>query len=191
MPELSNLSNIETCLLVRIELPNEVIQFTDYYRELNVNGEVAAGLGQFVSISNTASELRATIDPLTVTMTGIPNANISKVLNTQLKGNKILVARVLIDPVTGDFLNVPTNYILRFVGYIENYEIQEDYDVDSRTSTNTINIVCNSLIEMLNNKYTGRRTNPTDQKKFFPNDASMDRVPSLVNTEFNFGGTGV
>jgi hypothetical protein len=40
---------------------------------------------------------------------------------------------------------------------------------------------------MIERRVTGRRTNPDDQKKFYPTDVSMDRVPTLVDANFNFG----
>jgi DNA repair exonuclease SbcCD nuclease subunit len=43
------------------------------------------------------------------------------------------------------------------------------------------------VVELLNNKTSGRRTNPGDQKEWYPTDLSMDRVPGLANSNFNFG----
>jgi hypothetical protein len=55
------------------------------------------------------------------------------------------------------------------------------------TGTITIVLSATSVIELLNNKVTGRRTNPLDHKQFYPNDQSMDRVPALAKSNFNFG----
>jgi hypothetical protein len=40
---------------------------------------------------------------------------------------------------------------------------------------------------VLQNKTSGRLTNPVSNKKFFPTDTCMDRVPGLQGTSFNFG----
>jgi hypothetical protein len=51
----------------------------------------------------------------------------------------------------------------------------------------SLTLTCTSVVGLLNNKITGRRTNPTDQELFYPGDKSMDRVPSLAKSNFNFG----
>jgi hypothetical protein len=44
-----------------------------------------------------------------------------------------------------------------------------------------------SFIEQLKGKISGRKTNPVDQLRFYPTDHSMDRVPTIANSNFNFG----
>jgi hypothetical protein len=78
--------------------------------------------------------------------------------------------------------------LTKYRGFVNNYSLQEDFDIVSRTSTNSIILICNSAVDVLQNKFTGRKTNPESQKKFFPNDVSMDRVPTLENATFDFGG---
>ena len=189
--ELSGLKEIETALILKIELKaeNEELWASDYYRDLTYDGYTIKGLGSFLSISNSTSELRTSIDPVKVGISGIPNSVISKFLTAKIKGANVKIARGLIDPVTKELLpKFKNGYNLRFIGYVENFEIQEQYDVDTRTATNSILLNCNSFIDLYANKYAGRRTNPADEKFFFPNDLSFDRVPDLVGVEFNFGG---
>ena len=50
--------------------------------------------------------------------------------------------------------------------------------------------VDSSVVELLNNKVSGRQTNPRDQKLYYPTDLSMDRVPALAKSNFNFGAPG-
>jgi hypothetical protein len=40
---------------------------------------------------------------------------------------------------------------------------------------------------VLENRNAGIRTNPTNWKAAYPNDTSMDRVPVLASTYFDFG----
>jgi hypothetical protein len=94
---------------------------------------------------------------------------------------------MLFDAATGTQLSITGNPVGRFFGIVNNYSLQEEYDVASRTSSNTIVIVCSSTVEILSNKVAGRRTNPQDQKAFYASDTSMDRVPNLVGASFNFG----
>jgi hypothetical protein len=57
----------------------------------------------------------------------------------------------------------------------------------SLTGTVSLTLTCTNVVELLNNKVAGRRTNPIDQKSFYPTDISFDRVFALANSNFNFG----
>jgi len=46
---------------------------------------------------------------------------------------------------------------------------------------------CSSSVGLLGQKISGRKTNPQSQNRFYPSDRSMDRVPTLKGTKFNFG----
>jgi len=93
----------------------------------------------------------------------------------------------LFDPVTNTPLEIEGNPLARFRGFVNNYSLQEDYDNSTRTSTNTLVLVCSSSLDVLSNKVNGRKTNPYSQKRFYPDDLSMDRVPTLENATFDFG----
>jgi hypothetical protein len=43
----------------------------------------------------------------------------------------------------------------------------------------------------LQNRISGLKTNPTVWKNFYPNDTSMDRVPVIASTFFDFGSAPV
>jgi hypothetical protein len=94
---------------------------------------------------------------------------------------------VVFDPVTGTQLAIDGNPAGRFFGIVSNYTLDEEYDIEGRSSSNTIAIECASTAEFLNNKVTGRKTNPKSMKSFYSSDVSMDRVPNLVGANFNFG----
>ena len=104
-----------------------------------------------------------------------------------MKGSKITVVRVFFDPVTKQFLDIPNNFLGRFFGIINNYSLDEEWDYATRTSRNTVSIICSSLVSVLERKYAGRRTNPQDQKSYFPTDLAFDRIPALANSNFQFG----
>ncbi len=185
--DLSSYKTVETALICKIELPAETIRFSDYNTSITYDSEEYLGLGQFVGITSTKSELKSTSDGITVTITGIPDTAISQIVNGDVKGSKISVWRYFFDPTTGTALSLTGNPNGRFFGIINNYSLDEEYDVVARSSSNTIALICSSQIEILSNKETGRRTNPNSQKTFYPSDLSMDRVPSLIGANFNFG----
>jgi len=195
---LSSYTAIETGLFVRIEVDyyktsagatptSTVLRFSDYRGTVTIDGESYVGLGRLLNITPTVSELRGTTGSVTVTISGIPNTSIAEIVNSRMKGCPIKIYRVVFDPVTGTQLAITGNPAGRFFGIVSNYTLEEDYSVDERRSTNTIAMICTSNMEFLDNKVTGRKTNPSSMKQFYPSDVSFDRVPSLVGANFNFG----
>lgn len=200
--DLSSYDTIGSALLVRIsvgvyrsgfnaEPMSTVLKFTDSNTSISVNttggAETYVGTGQLMSVTTSRSELKASGSDITISLSGIPNSSIDEIVNSTIKGSRVEVYRVLTNTGTGQPLNITGNPVGRFFGIITNYALEEDYDADSRTSTNTISLICSSWIGVLDKKIAGRKTNPYDQKLFYPGDTSMDRVPSLVGANYQFG----
>ena len=124
---------------------------------------------------------------MNITISGIPNENVQEILYSDIKGSPISVYRVIFDSNTGDILAITGNPAGRFFGYVNNYSIQNEIDVIELAGTTTVSFECGSFVNLLNTFVNGRRTNPVDQKEFFPGDTSFDRVPNLVGSNYNFG----
>lgn len=198
MPTLNDYKAIENHLFVRVEVEyyksspsasptSTVLTFSDLRAPFVINGETYVGLGNLVSITSSSSELRTSNGELSIVIAGIPNTSIYEIVNSRIKGCPVRIYRGLFDPVNGTLLNVDNNILARYRGFVNNYSLQEEYDIQTKTSSNSIVLICNSAIDVLQNKTTGRTTSPASQKKFYPNDISMDRVPNLENATFNFG----
>jgi len=196
--DLSNYTSIGTALVAAITVENykqnagdpftsTVLRFSDYNYPLTVNGNTYLGLGKFVGITSTTSELKSSAGQITITISGIPNTSISEIVNSRIKGSPIQVYRVLFNSQTRQLLSIDGNPAGRFFGYVSNYTLDEEYDIQNRTASNTIALICASTQEFLENKVTGRKTNPTSQQSFYPSDLSMNRVPNLVGANFDFG----
>jgi hypothetical protein len=108
-------------------------------------------------------------------------------LNYKVKGSNIKIYRAFFNPDTGQLLGISGNPAQKFQGIISNFDISDDLESGDQTGTITLTLTCTSVVELLNNKVTGRRTNPIDQKQFYPTDVSMDHVLALANSNFNFG----
>jgi hypothetical protein len=202
MPILSEYRAIESHLLIRITIPeykataasaavSTILTFSDApFKEAIVYDSLTyIGLGTLLNVTSTTSELRPTSSELTITISGVPNTSIAEIVNSKIKGCSVAIFRALYDPNNGgDALNINDgNVLARYRGFVNNYSLSEEYDVVSRSSKNALLLICKSSIDVLQNKMAGRLTNPTSNKRFFPNDLSMDRVPALQNTSFNFG----
>lgn len=198
MINLSSYGAIRSHLFVRIEVDHyvvtpgddpvqQVLRFSDLRRVETVGGEEYVGVGNLMGITSSSSEIRASSGELTITLSGIPDTAIAEIVNSRIKGSPVSITRVLFDPLSTDPLNITGNPLSRFRGFVNNYSLQEDWDQDTRTSSNTISLICASSLDLLANKYAGRKTNPYHENRFFPNDRSMDRVPTLQNATFDFG----
>jgi hypothetical protein len=186
--DLSSYRSIQTNLFVRLDIPDyEVLTFSDYHKTLSLNGTNYTGLGQLLSITNTTHNLRAAPDDISISISGIPAGNISDILDNRVKGSSIKVYRAFFDSNTGELLNIVGNPAGKFQGVVSNFEISDDLEMGDDVGAVSLTLTCTSVVGLLNNKITGRRTNPIDQELFYPGDKSMDRVPSLAKSNFNFG----
>jgi hypothetical protein len=195
---LSAYKNIGTGLFVRLEVEyykatagssptSEILRFSDYSRDLTLDGELYQGIGRLLGITATTSEIRTSSGSMTVTLSGIPNSSIEEIVNSRIKGSPIRIYRAVFDSTTNQLLAITGNPAGRFFGIVNNYTIDEEFDYATRTSSNTLVLDCASTVDFLNNKVSARRTNPTSMKSFYSSDVSMDRVPNLVGANFNFG----
>jgi hypothetical protein len=194
MIDLSSYTSLHSSLFVRIQVDEyrttaggayteEVLTFTDHYENYTINSEVYQNVGNLMSVTASRSQIKASGSGVSIALSGIPNSAIAEIVNSKLKSCPVRIYRGYFDS---------NNQLIgslqgRFRGFVNNYSLEEEYDIDARTATNTILIECASSIDVLNNKYAGRRTNPESEKKYFVNDIGFDRVPNLENTTFNFG----
>lgn len=175
-----------------------------YYRLADKVGTISAsqlgqnfyGLGQLLSISSSTSEIRPSSNEVTIAISGLTNTALQEFINSKIKGSQVKIYRGIVPTLgpggeTGSIISaipgVDPNPILRFQGYVSNIQFDEEWDNDSRTGTNTVILNCASTVDIMQNKISGRRTNPESQKKYFPTDVSMDRVPNLETAFFDFG----
>lgn len=184
--DLSAYPSIQTALFCNVVVPDyATLTFSNYPRTITLDGTSYTGMGQLLSVTDNTSELRASRGELTVTISGIPTQNISDLLTYKFKGSTISVIRGIFDSTTGALLPIAGNPAGRFQGIINNFGLNEEWS--GQDASNTITFVCTSTVGVLMNKIAGRKTNPTDEKRFYPSDLSMDRVLKLANSNFNFG----
>lgn len=185
---LTSYKSIQSNLFIKITVSSGNLLFCDKLTTTTIAGDTYVGLGKLMAVSSSSSEIRSSSGEVTITVSGIPDSAITDITNANIKGSNVKIIRGLFDASTGDFLSSVTgNPVTRFTGYVNNISLQEEYDVDTRTSSNTLLLVCASNVDILENKISGRRTNPTSQKTFYSTDVSMDRVLALESSFFDFG----
>lgn len=195
MPILDSYTSVRVGLFVRLQIDqyrtsssasyvSQVLKFSDYDTAVIINGENYSPLGEFLSVTASTSELRPSENPVTIALSGIPTNNINEIIHSKIKGSPIQIWRGYFNVATGTQIG---DFAGRFLGSVNNYSIQEEYDVESRTSSHMLMLECASSVGLLSQKIAGRKTNPQSQKTFYSSDTSMDRVPTLKGTKFNFG----
>jgi len=186
-------THINQGVLVELSISNNVGAVTTYYfstayRAVTWSGHTYTPLGAYLNIGNIQSDISGTNDEVTIALSGIESAIISFVLDDsqyRIKGSPIKIRRAFFNQQTQELES--GQVYLRYSGYVTNYNIAEDYDQIKGDAANTVTLQCSSVHSILENRRSGRRTNPTDEKYWYPSDTSMDLVPGLHNASFDFG----
>lgn len=182
--DLSSYASIQTNLFVSMDIPGyQVLTFTDYHKDYDIDGTTYQALGELMAVTSATDELRAAPKEVTMTISGVPAGNITEILDNKVKGSKVVIQRGIFDSTTGELINITGNPAGTFQGIVSNYDITDELDMGGDTGTLTIFFNITSIVELLNNKVNGRRTNPID----FPDEGLMDRVSALAKSNFNFG----
>lgn len=163
------------------------------YTPVSYDGNTYQALAGFLQISEIQNNISNANDEIQVGLSAIPSIYIASVLDTQIKGGEINIYRAFFDYDTQ--LILASGVFKRFAGIISNYAVQEDVDFAgySPEVTHTITIIASSIMGVLENKVSGRRTNKEDYQIVYDElgnsstDPSMNRVDALFNSSFDFG----
>ena len=163
------------------------------YKEVIYNSNTYRALAGFLTISDIQSNISNANDEIQVNLSAIPSSYIAAVVGSQIKGGEINIYRAFFDYTTQEV--IIGEIYRRFTGIINNYAVQEDITTLALTPevSHTITIIASSIMGVLENKVTGRRTNKQDYQIVYAEignlstDPSMDRVDTLFNQSFDFG----
>lgn len=180
-------NSIRFAEFVKLTTPSATYTFCNAAAAITVDGTVYSGLGSLLNITNIDRQVKATSGDLGVSLTGIDSANIALILSATIKGSKIEVFRGFLDS-NNQIITTPTQqFFKRYQGLVSTVAINEEFDTDKRIRVATCVLSCASFRTILQNRVGGIRTNPSIWKTFYPNDVSMDRVPVIAATFFDFG----
>ena len=186
MIDLRSYSSIQSAVIVKWVVPNfSTAYLSDYNIPLTYDGQTYTNIGNLLSVSSVASELKPSRGELTISLSGVPSGDISTILSKEIKGSSIWIYRAYFNAQTNQAIDFggSDNRQLHFKGIVTNYSITDDIDLGAGIATSTITLTCNSAVETLSTKVSGRRTNQAD----FPGVNDMSRVQALANSNFNFG----
>ena len=180
-------NSIRFAEFVKLTTPSATYTFCNAAAAITVDGTVFSGLGSLLNITNIDRQVKATSGDLGVSLTGIDSANIALILSATIKGSKIEVWRGFLDS-NNQIITTPTQqFFKRYQGLVSTVAISEDFDAEKRIRVATCVLSCASFRTILQNRVGGIRTNPSIWKTVYPNDTSMDRVPIIAATYFDFG----
>lgn len=191
IPEVNGVPYVNNAEFVKLTLNlangnSSIYTFSTSYKSESFGGTSYSPLGGLLNISTQQRDLTATSYDTAITLSGVDQTNIFYVLSDQylIKGSKIQFYRGFYD----NNYNLDTsNVVLRYTGIVTSYTIQENVDMDLMNDTYTVTLNCSNYKTVLENYVSGRNTNPSSWRQFYPNDRSMDNVPNLINAVFDFG----
>jgi len=165
----------------------EVHTFSSAYQFETIDDQEYTPLGGLMAVGQQQRDMRVTSADTSVSISGIDGNNIYTVLDTKIRGSKLEITRGFY----GGDGNVANNYVLtssaqRFTGIVTGYAITEERQENDDNFTITLN--ASSYKSVLENRVSGRKTNPVSWKEYDPNDTSMDQIYSLADQWFDFGG---
>jgi hypothetical protein len=172
---------------IKLTTASDTYTFCNAASPITVGGTTYTNLGSLLSIGDIKRETKATSGDLTIALTGVDGANVAVILDSDIKGSLVEVWRGFFDS-NNQIITTPTlQFFKRYQGYVNNFSVTEDWNEEARTRIATCSISCSSFRMILQNRISGLKTNPTVWKNFYPNDASMNRVPVIASTFFDFG----
>ena len=182
-----NSSSIRVAEFVRLTLPTQTYTFCNAASPITVNSITFEGLGSLLGIAEIQNDVKANSADLRVSLTGIDPANITLILSANIKGSKVEIWRGFLNSDNQIITTPTTQFFKRYQGIINNVSIQEDFNQEARTRIATCIISSASMRLVLDSRKAGVKTNPQSWKFFYPNDTSMDRIPVIAATSFDFG----
>lgn len=172
---------------IKLTTASATYTFCNAASPITVDGTTYSNLGSLLSIGDIKRETKATSGDLTISLTGVDGANVAVILGADIKGSLVEVWRGFFDSNNQIITSPSLQFFKRYQGYVGNFSVTEDWNEKMRSRVATCSISCSSFRTILQNRISGLKTNPTVWKNFYPNDTSMDRVPVIASTFFDFG----
>lgn len=181
-------SSIRQAEFIRLTLPSNTYTFCNAASPITVNSITFTNLGSLLQLSDIKRDIKATSSDLSVSLTGVDGTNVAIVLGADIKGSRIEVWRGFLDS-NNQIITTPTQqFFKRYQGIVSNFSITEDFNEQMRIRVATVGLSCASFRTILENRVGGVRTTPKIWQVYYRGDTSMNRVPTIAGSYFDFGG---
>ena len=182
-----NSASIVQAEFIKLSTSTDNYYFCNAAAPITVSGMTFNNLGSLLSISQIDRNIKATSTDLTIQLTGVDGSNVAIILGANIKGSNIDVWRGFLD-AQNQIITTPTlQFFKRYTGIVSNASITEQFDDNLRIRIATVGISCSSFRSILDNRIQGIKTVPKAWNFIYPNDTSMNRVPIVASTYFDFG----
>lgn len=189
--EALNSPSINYGEFIKLTTASDTYTFCNAASPITVDGITFTNLGSLLSIGDIRRETKATSGDLTISLTGVDGANVAVILDSDIKGSLVEVWRGFFYSNNQIITTPSLQFFKRYQGYVNNFSVTENWDEQMRTRIATCSISCSSFRMILQNRISGLKTNPSVWRNFYGNDSSMDRVPVIASTFFDFGAPPV
>lgn len=181
-------SSIQQAEFIRLTMPSNTYTFCNAAAAIYVDGITFTNLGSLLQLSDIKRDVKANSSDLSISLAGVDGTNVAIVLSSEIKGSRIEVWRGFLDS-NNQIIQTPTQqFFKRYQGIVSNFSITEDWDEQIRSRVATVGLSCASFRTILENRVGGIRTTPKIWQVYYPGDTSMNRVPTIAGSYFDFGG---
>jgi len=178
---------------VRVTTPSATYRFATTAAPLTITAVDAQpfdALGALVKVGEAMRDIKSTANETTVTLVGLDTALLGWALSQNIKGSKI--------EMWHGFFNADGTLITSggadglykfFTGYINSFQISEQWMEEIRQYVGTISVSASSIQIILQNRTAGRYTNNNAWQFYDPTDTSMNRIAFIETINYAFGKT--
>lgn len=190
---VDNERSVEHGVLIDLTLDGTTYYISNCYKSIVYGGNTYEALAGFLTVSEIQSNISNANDEIQVSLSAIPPTYIAATLGQPIKGGEINIYRAFFDYTTQEVIT--GEIYKRFTGIISNFSVQEDLDVaNAEPSVNhTITVIASSIMGVLENKFSGRRTNKQDYQQYWAElpiaFETITSISSNVLTSANHGLT--
>jgi len=166
----------------------QIFTFCNAAGPVTINGIRYAGYGTYLGVSEIQQDMKASSVDIKISLSGLDINVVSLILASPVKGSTVKIWRGFLDASNQiETIGGVQQFFQRYQGIINNVAINENFDDQKRQRTVVCIVSCASMRLVLDSRLAGIKTNPSNWRFLYPNDTSMDRVPVIASTYFNFG----
>lgn len=164
--------NIKTVYLLKGIWESGEVNFTNFIKDLEFNGDVYVAGGQFLSVEGLEETTEFQAVDASITLSGIAPDSIALFTNEEYVGNDAYIYLALLDD-TDDIIADP---ILVFKGQLND----TNFDIDEDNGTASVTVGLTNYLARFDD-VGGRLSNDSEQKRYLSNDTCFAQMADLSN----------
>lgn len=173
----SEASTIAPVLFLDLGFDNGTVRMHSWLGDITWDGNTYTGIGQLGAVSPVEEDAELTRTPLKLTLSGIPTAMISIVLNEQYQGRSATLYLGYLNPSTLQLINDP---LILYRGRMDTADIEQGENL-------TVTLSVESRFAAWDRPLV-RRYNNADQQSRYPGDRGLEFVEQSTEKQIVWGG---